>query len=107
MLPHWQTKIIQVLTFFRFEHKTVVYDQKEAKYAVSYTTLNTFVPDNTPRCFVIRELCHQVQIISQSPYYVRNPSQLSLDKESAHDLIDCESDRISTYLLNLGAAPKS
>jgi len=34
----------------RFEHKTVVYDQKEAKYAVSYTTLNTFVPDNTPRC---------------------------------------------------------
>ena len=66
-----------------------------------------FVPDNTPRCFVIRELCHQVQIISQSPYYVRNPSQLSLDKESAHDLIDCESDRISTYLLNLGAAPKS
>ena len=46
----------------RFEHKTVVYDQKEAKYAVSYTTLNTFVPDNTPRCFVICETCHPVKI---------------------------------------------
>ena len=75
----------------------MVYDQKEAKYAVSYTTLNTFVPDNTPRCFVICETFNPVKIISQSPYYVRNPSQLTPDKESAHEVFDCESNIISTF----------
>lgn len=34
----------------RFEHSTLSYDQKEHKYAVSYTPINTFHPDNTPRC---------------------------------------------------------
>ena len=76
----------------------MVYDQKEAKYAVSYTTLNTFVPDNTPRCFVICETFHPVKIISQSPYtYARNPSQLSLDKESTHEVFDCDSNNIATF----------
>ena len=35
--------------FLRFEHSTVTYDQKAAKYAVSYTTINAFQQDNTPR----------------------------------------------------------
>ena len=37
------------LPLTRFEHSTVTYDQKEAKYAVSYTTINAFQQDNTPR----------------------------------------------------------
>jgi len=40
----------EILWGQRFEHSTVTYDQKEAKYAVSYTTINAFQQDNTPRC---------------------------------------------------------
>jgi len=40
----------EILWGQRFEHSTVKYDQKEAKYAVSYTTINAFQQDNTPRC---------------------------------------------------------
>ena len=35
--------------YCRFEHKCVAYDKALAKYAVSYTSINSFVPDRTPR----------------------------------------------------------
>jgi len=40
----------EILWGHRFEHSTVSYDQRAAKYAVSYTTINSFHPDGTPRC---------------------------------------------------------
>jgi len=40
----------EILWGYRFEHKCVAYDKALAKYAVSYTSINSFVPDRTPRC---------------------------------------------------------
>jgi len=39
----------EVLWGHRFEHTGVAYDTQVSKYAVSYSTLNNFVPDRTPR----------------------------------------------------------
>jgi len=40
----------EILWGHRFQHTCVSYDTQLAKYAVSYTTINAFVPDRTPRC---------------------------------------------------------
>jgi len=40
----------EILWGYRFEHKCVSYDKSLAKYGVSYTSINSFVPDRTPRC---------------------------------------------------------
>ena len=39
----------EILWGYRFEHKCVSYDKALAKYGVSYTSINSFVPDRTPR----------------------------------------------------------
>ena len=39
----------EILWGYRFEHKCVSYDKSLAKYGVSYTSINSFVPDRTPR----------------------------------------------------------
>ena len=39
----------EILWGQRFEHTTVAYDKDVSKYAVSYTTINSFQPDKTPR----------------------------------------------------------
>ena len=39
----------EILWGFRFEQTCVAYDKKEAKYAVSFKTINTIRPDRTPR----------------------------------------------------------
>ena len=33
----------------RFEHTTVAYDKEAAKYAISYSTINSYDQDSTPR----------------------------------------------------------
>jgi len=40
----------EILWGYRFEHKCVSYDKAMNKYAVSYTAINSFIPDRTPRC---------------------------------------------------------
>lgn len=40
----------EILWGYRFEHKCVSYDKALNKYAVSYTAINSFIPDRTPRC---------------------------------------------------------
>jgi len=40
----------EILWGYRFEHKCVSYDKALAKYGVSYSSINSFVPDRTPRC---------------------------------------------------------
>ena len=35
--------------YTRFEHRCVAYDKALNKYAVSYTAINSFIPDRTPR----------------------------------------------------------
>jgi len=40
----------EILWGYRFEHKCVAYDKALNKYAVSYTAINSFLPDRTPRC---------------------------------------------------------
>lgn len=58
MIDSSKIKCLQVRTSYlpseilwgqRFEHTTVAYDKDVAKYAVSYTTINSFQPDKTPR----------------------------------------------------------
>ena len=39
----------EILWGYRFEHKCVAYDKAMNKYAVSYTAINSFIPDRTPR----------------------------------------------------------
>ncbi|XP_023321179.1 ATP-sensitive inward rectifier potassium channel 8 [Eurytemora carolleeae] len=39
----------EILWGYRFEHTCVAYDKEETKYSVSYTMLNKFVADRTPR----------------------------------------------------------
>ena len=39
----------EILWGYRFEHKCVAYDKALNKYAVSYTAINSFLPDRTPR----------------------------------------------------------
>jgi len=40
----------EILWGYRFEHTCVAYDKGTTKYAVSYSTINKFVADRTPRC---------------------------------------------------------
>ena len=40
----------EILWGQRFEHTSVAYDKAMVKYAVSYTTINSFVAHKTPRC---------------------------------------------------------
>ena len=39
----------EILWGFRFEQTCVAYDRNEAKYAVSFKTINSIRPDRTPR----------------------------------------------------------
>ena len=38
----------EILWGYKFEHSCVTYDEKLAKYEVSFENLNTIVMDNTP-----------------------------------------------------------
>ena len=39
----------EILWGYRFEQTCVAYDKKVAKYAVSYKSINSIIPDRTPR----------------------------------------------------------
>jgi hypothetical protein len=39
----------EILWGQRFEHTTVAYDKEAAKYAITYSTINTHEQDTTPR----------------------------------------------------------
>ena len=50
----------EILWGYRFEHKCVAYDKAMNKYAVSYTAINSFIPDRTPR-WVLMKNCRLLQ----------------------------------------------
>jgi potassium inwardly-rectifying channel subfamily J len=57
----------EILWGQRFEHTTVAYDKEAAKYAVSYTTINAFQPDKTPRSSARAMEERRTQGLSRSP----------------------------------------